>query len=113
MKKTSPTSELRGLLDSGVVMLLDGATGTELDQRGVDISLPLWSARAIIEAPEVLGQIHVDYLIAGADLVTANAKVPARLDAYGQAVFKCAATSSRASLPKVSPSLVANSWCEN
>ena len=72
MKKTSPSSEIRGMLDSGALMLLDGATGTELDQRGVDISLPLWSARAIIEAPEVLGQIHVDYLIAGADLVTAN-----------------------------------------
>tara|TARA_Y100000590_G_scaffold406594_1_gene496051 strand:- start:793 stop:1722 length:930 start_codon:yes stop_codon:yes gene_type:complete len=53
-------------------LLLDGATGTELERRGVDISLPLWSARAILDAPEVLMQIHLDYLLAGADIITTN-----------------------------------------
>lgn len=52
------------------ILLLDGATGTELGHRGVDISLPLWSARAIIEAPHVLEGVHRDYLEAGADLIT-------------------------------------------
>ncbi len=52
------------------VLVLDGATGTELDRRGLDISLPLWSARALLEAPDVLGEIHRDYLRAGADAVT-------------------------------------------
>jgi len=54
------------------VMILDGATGTELDRRGVDISLPLWSARALITAPDVLAAVHRDYLDAGADAITAN-----------------------------------------
>ncbi len=54
------------------IVLLDGATGTELGRRGVDISLPLWSARAIEAAPETLQQIHRDYLLAGADAITAN-----------------------------------------
>src|SRR5438034_11831000 len=54
------------------LLLLDGATGTELGRRGADISLPLWSARAIIEAPDILADIHRDYLRAGADLITAN-----------------------------------------
>ncbi len=53
-------------------LLLDGATGTELGRRGVDISLPLWSARALLEAPDVLHAIHHDFLAAGADAVTAN-----------------------------------------
>ena len=53
-------------------LLLDGATGTELERRGVDISLPLWSARAILDAPETLMQIHLDYLLAGANIITAN-----------------------------------------
>ncbi len=53
-------------------MLLDGATGTELDRRGVDTSLPLWSARALIVAPEVVQQVHQDYLDAGADILTTN-----------------------------------------
>jgi homocysteine S-methyltransferase len=52
------------------ILLLDGATGTELVRRGVDISLPLWSARAIIDAPQVLEGVHRDYLEAGADIIT-------------------------------------------
>ena len=53
-------------------LLLDGATGTELDRRGVSTALPLWSARALLEAPDVLQQIHVDYARAGAEVLTAN-----------------------------------------
>jgi S-methylmethionine-dependent homocysteine/selenocysteine methylase len=59
-------------LAAGRVLLLDGATGTELQRRGVDTSLPLWSARALLEAPDVLRAIHVDYAAAGADLLTTN-----------------------------------------
>ena len=40
--------------DKNKILLLDGATGTELDKRGVDITLPLWSARAMIDAPDAL-----------------------------------------------------------
>jgi len=54
------------------VTILDGATGTELGRRGVDISLPLWSTRALITAPDVLADVHRDYLDAGADAITAN-----------------------------------------
>jgi homocysteine S-methyltransferase len=53
-------------------LLLDGATGTELNRRGVNTDLPLWSARALLEAPEALTQIHADYARAGAELITAN-----------------------------------------
>ena len=59
-------------LQSRRPLLLDGATGTELDRRGVDTSLPLWSARALIAAPQIVRQIHVDYLNAGADIITTN-----------------------------------------
>lgn len=54
------------------MLILDGATGTELDRRGVDVTLPLWSARAMIDAPEVLEEIHVDYLRSGADAIVTN-----------------------------------------
>jgi S-methylmethionine-dependent homocysteine/selenocysteine methylase len=52
-------------------VLLDGATGTELERRGIDIALPLWSTRALLDAPETLADVHRDYLRAGADAVTA------------------------------------------
>ncbi len=59
-------------VDGSKILLLDGATGTELERRGVDISLPLWSARALLDAPQVLHDIHRDYLAAGAGVITAN-----------------------------------------
>ena len=54
------------------MLILDGGTATELDRRGVDVTLPLWSARAMVDAPEVLEEVHVDYLEAGADVIVTN-----------------------------------------
>ena len=35
-------------------LILDGAMGTELQIRGVEIPLPLWSADANIDHPEII-----------------------------------------------------------
>ena len=51
--------------------ILDGPLGTELDARGVKTSLPLWSAAAIEDAPNIISQIHRDYADAGATVHTA------------------------------------------
>jgi len=55
-------------------LILDGATGTELNRRGVDTGLPLWSANALMNDHDahILQQIHEDYLRAGADMITTN-----------------------------------------
>ncbi|MEK7312266.1 MAG: homocysteine S-methyltransferase family protein, partial [Chloroflexota bacterium] len=55
-------------------LILDGATGTELNRRGVDTGLPLWSANALLtdSGLDTLRQIHLDYLNAGAGIITAN-----------------------------------------
>ena len=53
-------------------LVLDGALGTELERRGVATDLPLWSARALWEAPEVVLAIHRDAVRAGAEALTAN-----------------------------------------
>ena len=52
--------------------LLDGPVGTELERRGLKLPPPLWSARAIEDAPELLREIHADYAAAGARVHTAN-----------------------------------------
>ncbi|MGE0479180.1 MAG: homocysteine S-methyltransferase family protein [Phycisphaerae bacterium] len=64
--------ELRTTLDAGRILLLDGATGTELERRGVACPAPLWSAAALRTHPEVVEQIHREYVAAGADIVVAN-----------------------------------------
>lgn len=58
----------------GELLLLDGATGTELNRRGVDTGLPLWSANALTHDTglKTLREIHLDYLKAGADVLTTN-----------------------------------------
>ena len=55
-----------------MVTILNGPMGTELIARGVSIPEPLWSARAIEEAPEVIAAIHRDYVEAGATVHTTN-----------------------------------------
>jgi S-methylmethionine-dependent homocysteine/selenocysteine methylase len=54
------------------MLILDGPVGTELDARGYRTELPLWSAGAVRDAPELLAQIHRDYAAAGATVHTAN-----------------------------------------
>jgi len=56
----------------GSILLLDGGMGTELDRRGADITLPLWSALPLLNAPELVEEIHGDYLRAGADAIVTN-----------------------------------------
>ena len=52
------------------VMILDGALATELQLRGADLNDPLWSAKCLIERPELIRAVHLDYFRAGADVAT-------------------------------------------
>ncbi|MFQ6608046.1 MAG: homocysteine S-methyltransferase family protein [Fidelibacterota bacterium] len=61
---------LRQRLNSGTPILLDGAMGTELEQRTVDVSLPLWSAAVVEHHPEIVEEVHSDYLAVGAEVLT-------------------------------------------
>jgi enediyne biosynthesis protein CalE2 len=63
---------LEARLRAGPPLILDGATGTELERRGVATRLPLWSAGALDSHPDLVRQIHTDYVAAGVDVVTAN-----------------------------------------
>jgi S-methylmethionine-dependent homocysteine/selenocysteine methylase len=67
-----PGDLFRQRLAAGAPLLLDAAMGTELARRGSRTTLPLWSAWALIEAPEVVFAIHGDAVSAGADILTAN-----------------------------------------
>ncbi len=53
-------------------VLLDGGMGRELGFRGVEVPPSIWSAHALIVAPEVVRAIHADYIAAGADIITTN-----------------------------------------
>jgi homocysteine S-methyltransferase len=50
-------------------VILDGGLATELEARGADLADPLWSARVLLEDPDLIGHVHRDYLQAGADVI--------------------------------------------
>src|SRR6202171_5995651 len=52
------------------LIVLDGALATELERRGADLEDPLWSAKYLIERPDLIREVHLDYFRAGADVAT-------------------------------------------
>lgn len=58
------------LFSTNCPYVIDGAMATELERRGADLRHPLWSARMLIEAPEMIEEVHFDYFQAGADIAT-------------------------------------------
>jgi S-methylmethionine-dependent homocysteine/selenocysteine methylase len=70
---------LRRRLADHEVVLLDGGTGTELEARGVPMDGAVWSALAVLGHPEVVREVHEDYIRAGAEIVIANTFAANRL----------------------------------
>lgn len=65
-------------------VILDGALGTELARRGCDVRDALWSARALLDAPQAIEQVHLDYLAAGAEVIT-TASYQASFEGFSRA----------------------------
>jgi homocysteine S-methyltransferase len=61
---------LKPFLEQQGFIMLDGALATELERHGADLKHELWSAKMLIEAPEMIRQVSQDYLLAGADIIT-------------------------------------------
>ncbi len=58
---------IASILDQNPALIIDGALATELERRGYDLKDELWSARILLEQPEAIKQVHLDYFKAGAD----------------------------------------------
>ena len=77
--------------------ILDGGMGRELKEIGAPFSQPLWSAQALIEAPDFVSQAHQNFVDAGAEIIITNsyACVPFHLgeELFTQRGFELAALS--------------------
>ena len=71
--------DIKRRLDIKDVIILDGATGTELQQRGASMNPAAWCGPASLDNKQLLTQIHLDYLQAGSDIITANTFASSRL----------------------------------
>src|SRR5210317_388673 len=62
--------------------LLDGGLATAMEKYGADLDDELWSAKMLIEAPELIRQVHSEFLDAGADVI-ATATYQASFEGFG------------------------------
>lgn len=61
------------LLSQQRIGIIDGAMATELEAHGCDLNDALWSAKVLLEQPELIRFVHLDYFNAGADIaITAS-----------------------------------------
>ena len=64
---------IQSILKEFPLVILDGAFSTELERRGCNINDELWSAKILMEQPDMIGKVHADYFAAGADVaITAS-----------------------------------------
>ncbi|MCX6149053.1 MAG: homocysteine S-methyltransferase family protein [Ignavibacteriales bacterium] len=56
----------------GRPLILDGAMGSLLQQKGFLSNDPLWASLANVEHPEAVRRIHKEYIDSGADIITTN-----------------------------------------
>lgn len=64
--------ELISAARAGDPILIDGGTGSECIRRGVPHAQHGWSGAAALTHPEIVAEIHADYLELGARIIVAN-----------------------------------------
>ncbi|MEV0201378.1 homocysteine S-methyltransferase [Nonomuraea sp. NPDC050691] len=57
-------------MESVSTLVLDGGLATHLETLGADLSDELWSARLLMEDPDLIRRVHADYFAAGANVAT-------------------------------------------
>ena len=78
MAKSSAFAAIDARLSARELIVIDGATGSELERRGVEPDPGAWSGPTWLTRRDVLQGIHKDYVKAGADIITTNTFCTAR-----------------------------------
>ncbi|SDY63857.1 homocysteine S-methyltransferase [Jannaschia faecimaris] len=67
------------------IALLDGGNGQEISKRSRGVTHPLWSVEVMFETPELVVDVHSEFIEAGARVLTVNtyAATPTRMENHG------------------------------
>lgn len=67
------------------IALLDGGLGQEINKRSREDTHPLWSVKVMFDAPEVVVDVHSDFIKAGARIICLNTytATPTRMEREG------------------------------
>ena len=59
-------------MNNGERILIDGATGTECERRGIPQIVNTWNSGAALSHPDILRTIHEEYINCGAEIIITN-----------------------------------------
>ncbi len=67
------------------IVLIDGGMGQELMRRSESSPHPLWSAKVLLDEPDLVEDVHIDFIRSGAKVITINtySATPERLERDG------------------------------
>ena len=71
-------TSLANRLATGELILIDGATGTDIERRGVPMVQNAWCGASHLTHPDEVRAVHVDHISAGAELIIANTYASSR-----------------------------------
>jgi len=69
---------ITNIIKNNEIILMDGGVSTEIQKRGVGMDSEVWSGIAHRVNPQIVCQVHEDYIRAGAKVITANTFACAR-----------------------------------
>jgi len=62
--------------DASRTLIIDGGLSTQVESHGVNVNDPLWTARVLLERPDIIAAAHRDFVEAGADvLITSSYQI--------------------------------------
>lgn len=57
------------ILEKQKAIIIDGALGTQIQKNGYDVNDTLWTAKFLDENPQIIKDVHLQYLEAGANII--------------------------------------------
>jgi methionine synthase I (cobalamin-dependent) len=59
-------------LARGDIVVMDGGVSTQIERHGISMDAKVWSGTAHMSHPDVVREVHEEYIRAGAQVITAN-----------------------------------------
>jgi homocysteine S-methyltransferase len=54
------------------IALLDGGLGQEINKRSRNDTHPLWSVKVMFDSPDIVCDVHSDFILSGARVICLN-----------------------------------------
>ncbi len=65
-------ASLQERLSNGKTVIMDGGVSTEMERKGLAMNDDVWSGIAHVSHPDIVREVHEDYIRAGAEVITAS-----------------------------------------